>query len=274
MIPPATDLVSLAGRRACVTGAAGGIGAAVCARLADAGAEVFATDVAMSDTLAAVRDAFAGSAARARAGTGARIAFRPFDLLDDAGLEACAADVASLGPDVLVNNAALFDMGSVLDADLEQYHRVFGLNVRATYRLMQAAARGLVERGRGGSIINLASQAGRRGEALVAHYCASKAAVISYTQSAALALAPKGIRVNALAPGVVDTPMWDRVDALFARFEGLAIGEKKRQVADANPMGRMGDPEDVARAALFLASDLSAYVTGQTINVDGGNVLS
>ena len=256
-----TNPVSLAGRKAWVTGAAGGIGAAVCARFAEAGAEVIATDIAMSDALGEL-------AARVP------LVFEPFDLLDDAQLEACAADIENSGADILVNNAARFDMGSVLDADLDQYHRVFGLNVRAMYRVMQAMARGLVNRRRGGSIINLASQAGRRGEARVAHYCASKAAVISYTQSAALALAPHGIRVNALAPGVVDTPMWDRVDALFAQFENLEIGEKKREVAAANPMGRMGEPDDIARVALFLASDLSRYVTGQTVNVDGGNVLS
>lgn len=103
--------------------------------------------------------------------------------------------------------------------------------------------------------------------------CATGAAVIGYTRSAAPVLAPKGIRVDVLVPGVVDAPMRDRADALFARFEGLAAGEKKRQVADANPMGRMGDPEDVARAALFLASDPSACVTGPAIGVDGGNVL-
>ena len=261
MSPPAIGPASLEGRRAWVTGAAGGIGAATCARFADAGADVIATDIAMSDALGEL-------AARVP------LVFKPYDLLDDAQLEACAEDIESSGADILLNNAALFDMGSVLDAGLDQYHRVFGLNVRSMYRVMQAMARGLVGRGRGGSIINLASQAGRRGEALVAHYCASKAAVISYTQSAALALAPHGIRVNALAPGVVDTPMWDEVDALFARFENLEIGEKKREVADANPMGRMGEPDDIARVALFLASDLARYVTGQTVNVDGGNVLS
>ena len=261
MSPPTIGPASLEGRRAWVTGAAGGIGAAICARFAEAGAEVVATDIAMSDVLA-------GLASRVP------LVFKPFDLLDDVQLEACAHDIEQFGADILVNNAARFDMGSVLDADLDQYERVFGLNVRAMYRVMQAAARGLVRRRREGSIINLASQAGRRGEALVAHYCASKAAVISYTQSAALALAPNGIRVNALAPGVVDTPMWDRVDALFARHENLEIGEKKREVAAANPMGRMGNPDDVARVARFLASDLARYVTGQTVNVDGGNVLS
>ena len=101
----------------------------------------------------------------------------------------------------------------------------------------------------------MASQAGRRGEALVAHYCATKAAVISYTQSAALAMAPHGIRVNAIAPGVVDTPMWQHVDALFAKYENLPIGEKKSQVGLAVPLGCMGAPADIAGAAVFLASD-------------------
>jgi D-sorbitol dehydrogenase (acceptor) len=124
------------------------------------------------------------------------------------------------------------------------------------------------------SVINLASQAGRRGEAMVAHYCATKAAVVSYTQSAALAMAPHGIRVNAIAPGVIDTPMWRQVDALFARYEGLRPGEKKAAVGKAVPLGYMGRPEQVAGAAVFLASDDASYITAQTLNVDGGNVMS
>jgi D-sorbitol dehydrogenase (acceptor) len=98
--------------------------------------------------------------------------------------------------------------------------------------------------------------------------------VISYTQSAALAMAPHGIRVNAIAPGVVDTPMWKHVDALFARYENLQPGEKKAAVGRAVPLGRMGVPDDIAGAAVFLAGDESAYVTAQTLNVDGGNVMS
>jgi NAD(P)-dependent dehydrogenase (short-subunit alcohol dehydrogenase family) len=124
-----------------------------------------------------------------------------------------------------------------------------------------------------GSIINLASQAGHRGESLVAHYCATKAAVISYTQSAALTLAPHKIRVNAISPGVIDTPMWKTVDALFAGAEGKEIGQKKREVGEAVPLGYMGKPSDVARVAVFLASNQSNYITAQTISVDGGNVL-
>ena len=107
----------------------------------------------------------------------------------------------------------------------------------------------------------------------MAHYCATKAAVISYTQSAALALASHKIRVNAISPGVIDTPMWKTVDSLFAEFENKPLGQKKVEVGEAVPLGYMGHPFEVARVAVFLASDQSQYMTAQTISVDGGNVL-
>ena len=253
MTPTDAAPTDLSGKTCIVTGAGGGIGRAICDHLAALGADVFATDLAPE---------FDGSAT-----------YKSFNLLDDSDLAACADWIAETEPDVFVNNAALFDMGSVLEADLAQYDRLFGVNVRAFYALMQAASQSMVATGKQGSIINLASQAGHRGEALVAHYCATKAAVISYTQSAALALAPHKIRVNAISPGVIDTPMWKTVDGLFAKFEGKEPGQKKREVGAAVPLGHMGAPDDVARAAVFLASDQSAYMTAQTIGVDGGNVL-
>ena len=244
----------LTGKTALVTGAVGGIGTSAVAHFAALGATVYATDIA---------DSFDGDAI-----------YKPFDLLDDESLTACTDWIAEIKPDILFNNAALFGMGSILNGgDLAQLDRLFGVNVRGFYAVMQACAKSMVANGQQGSIINLASQAGHRGEALVAHYCATKAAVISYTQSAALALAPHKIRVNAISPGVIDTPMWATVDALFAKFENKAPGQKKREVGEAVPLGYMGDPSDVARAAVFLASDQSAYMTAQTIGVDGGNVL-
>ncbi len=254
--PIPTDLT---GKTCIVTGANGGIGASAVEHFAAQGAQVFATDLGPQFT-----GDFDGAD---------RVFYQAFNLLDADGLINCLAWIKSADPDVLFNNAAIFDMGTVLDADLAQYDRLFGLNVRSFYAVMQAAAQSMVAQNRAGSIINLASQAGHRGEALVAHYCATKAAVISYTQSAALALAPHHIRVNAISPGVIDTPMWQDVDALFAKFENKAPGQKKREVGEAVPLGHMGSPSDVARTALYLASDLSSYVTAQTLCVDGGNVL-
>lgn len=187
-----------------------------------------------------------------------------------------ATAIDRFGPvHTLVNNAAVFDLAPLLESDEASFDRLFAVNVKGLFFVMQAVLRHMVEAGTvGASVINLASQAGRRGEALVSHYCATKAAVISYTQSAALAMAPHGIRVNAISPGVVDTPMWDQVDGLFARHEGLAPGEKKRQVGLDVPLGRMGRPDDLGGACVFLASDEARYITAQTLNVDGGNVMS
>ncbi|MGF6755483.1 L-iditol 2-dehydrogenase [Paraburkholderia sp. GAS334] len=176
--------------------------------------------------------------------------------------------------DILFNNAALFDMRPLLDESWDVFDRLFAVNVKGMFFLMQRVAQKMVEEGRGGKIINMSSQAGRRGEALVSHYCATKAAVLSYTQSAALALAPHKINVNGIAPGVVDTPMWNEVDALFARYENRPLGEKKRLVGEAVPLGRMGVPDDLTGAALFLASADADYITAQTLNVDGGNWMS
>ena len=245
----------LSGKTCLVTGANGGIGQATAEHFAALGARVLTTDVA---------DAFGGDC---------QSDHRAFDLASDDGLAACCEWIAAEAPDVLFNNAALFDMGSVLQAGLDQYDRLFSVNVRAMYAVMQAVANALVAAERPGSIINLASQAGHRGEALVAHYCATKAAVISYTQSAALALASHKIRVNAISPGVIDTPMWKTVDSLFAKFENKPLGQKKVEVGEAVPLGYMGHPFEVARVAVFLASDQSQYMTAQTISVDGGNVL-
>ena len=126
----------------------------------------------------------------------------------------------------------------------------------------------------GGAIINFSSQAGRRGEPNITVYCSTKAAVISITQSLALELAKERIRVNAIAPGVINTPMWDVVDKQFAEYENKPLGQKKREVGQAVPLGRMGDPADVADPCVFLASDEARYITAQTLNVDGGNWMS
>ena len=254
----------LAGKTALITGAARGIGLAFARAYAAEGASVALGDIDLPRAEAAAAEI--GSQAFAVA----------LDVTDQASIEAAVAAVEQRagGLDILVNNAALFDLAPIVEISRESYERVFAVNVAGVLFTLQAAARAMIRRGHGGKIINLASQAGRRGEALVAVYCASKAAVISLTQSAALNLIEHRINVNAIAPGVVDGEHWEGVDALFAKYEGRPPGEKKRLVGEAVPYGRMGRAEDLTGMAVFLASAESDYVVGQTYNVDGGNWLS
>jgi acetoin reductase-like protein len=253
----------LEGRTAIVTGGARGIGRAICERYAAEGARVV-----VADLLAAQAEATAAAIAAA----GGQALAIAVDVTEQASIDAMVERAArESGIDILVNGAGIFDMAPLLEITADSFDRVFAVNVKGVLFTMQAVAQQMVAQGRGGKIINFASQAGRRGEALVAVYCASKAAVISLTQSAALALIPHKINVNAIAPGVIDTPMWDHVDALFAKHLNIPIGERKRQVGEAVPHGRMGRPEDIVGAAVFLASSESDYIVGQTLNVDGGN---
>lgn len=257
----------LASRHALLTGAGGGIGLAVAEGYLAEGASCTVADLAPQAPPAL---------AEVMARHPAQLQYVQADVTSVESVRALlAAAQRRFGPiDILFNNAAVFDMAPLLESDLDMYQRLFDVNVKGMFLVMQQVLQGMRDAGRTGAIVNLASQAGRRGEALVAHYCASKAAVISYTQSAALAMAPYGIRVNGIAPGVVDTPMWNHVDSLFARYEGLQPGEKKKAVGLAVPLGRMGTPADLVGAAIFLASDDSAYITAQTLNVDGGSVMS
>ncbi|MDW5378770.1 L-iditol 2-dehydrogenase [Halomonas sp. HP20-15] len=256
-------------RTAVVTGGARGIGLAIVRRYLEEGARVAIADIDVAAAEQAVVDIRAAS-------RDAPVMAVRLDVADAASRQAMieAVEARFGGIDILVNNAAVFDMAPVLEVSEASYDRQFGINVKGTFFTLQAVAAHMVERGQGGKIINMASQAGRRGEPLVSMYCASKAAVISLTQSCGLSLIKQGINVNGIAPGVVDTPMWDEVDALFARYEGRPAGEKKRLVGEAVPYGRMGLPEDHTGAAVFLASSDSDYVVAQTLNVDGGNWMS
>jgi len=261
------SLQRLVGRHALLTGAGNGIGLSVTAGFLAEGARCTAIDLRAEPTagLAVLMQQYP-----------AQLAYAAADVSQTEPLPALVAAAAQrLGVvDVLFNNAAVFDLAPLLESDLQSFQKLFDVNVKGMFFMMQAVLAALVAAGKTGSVINMASQAGRRGEALVSHYCATKAAVISYTQSAALAMAPHGIRVNAISPGVIDTPMWADVDALFARHEGLQPGEKKVAVGKAVPLGRMGTPQDIVGAAVFLANAESAYITAQTLNVDGGNVMS
>jgi D-sorbitol dehydrogenase (acceptor) len=249
---------------AIVTGGARGIGEAVVRAYSAEGAKVVIADIEIA------------KAQQLASELGANALAVQLDVRDSKSISSLiAATVAKFGGvDILYNNAGVFDMGPILEISEASFDKVFAVNTRGLFFTLQAAAAQMVKQGRGGKIVNMASQAGRRGEALVAVYCASKAAVISLTQSAGLDLIKYRINVNGIAPGVVDTPMWDHVDALFAKYEHLPVGEKKRQVGLAVPAGRMGLPDDYRGAAVFLASSDSDYVVAQTLNVDGGNWMS
>lgn len=254
----------LAGKSALITGSARGIGKAFAARFAEEGAQVAIADINLAGAEAAARD------------IGPNAYAIQLDVTDQSSIDAAIATVEQKtgGLDILVNNAALFDLAPIVEITRESYQRLFDINVAGTLFMMQAAAKSMIRRGQGGKIINMASQAGRRGEALVGIYCATKAAVISLTQSAGLNLIEHGINVNAIAPGVVDGEHWDHVDSMFAKYEGLQPGEKKAAVGAAVPFGRMGTAEDLTGMAVFLASKDADYIVSQTYNVDGGNWMS
>ena len=252
----------LEGKTALITGAARGIGRAFAEAYIREGARVAIADIN-------------GDGVRA---TAAEIGAVPIvmDVTDQASIDAGVAQAAAQlgGIDILINNAALFDLAPIVEITRESYDRLFAINVAGTLFTMQAVARHMIDTGRKGKIINMASQAGRRGEALVAVYCATKAAVISLTQSAGLNLISHGINVNAMAPGVVDGDHWDGVDAKFAAYENKPRGQKKKEVGEAVPFGRMGTAEDLTGMAIFLATPEADYIVAQCFNVDGGNWMS
>ena len=254
----------LEGKSALITGSARGIGRAFAEAYVREGARVAIADINLERANATAREI--GPAAYA-----VQMDVTKQDSIDGA-IAACVKEAG--GIDILVNNAALFDLQPIVEVTRESYDRLFSINVGGTLFTLQAAAKQMIAQGRGGKIINMASQAGRRGEALVGVYCATKAAVISLTQSAGLNLIGHGINVNAIAPGVVDGEHWDGVDALFAKYENRPLGEKKRLVGEEVPFGRMGTADDLTGMAIFLASQESNYIVAQTYNVDGGNWMS
>jgi len=254
----------LEGKSALITGSARGIGKAFANRYVQEGARVAIADI----NIDAAKDAAAEIGEQA-------IAVR-MDVTEQDSIDAAVAETVQTfdGIDILINNAALFTAAPIVDIERADFDEVFAVNFTGTLFTLQAVARHMIERAKGGKIINMASQAGRRGESLVAVYCATKAAIISLTQSAGLNLIDHGINVNAISPGVVDGEHWEGVDAFFAKLENLRPGEKRTQVGEGVPFGRMGVAEDLTGMAVFLASSDADYVVAQTYNVDGGQWLS
>lgn len=260
---------------AIVTGAGQGIGQGVALRLAREGAAVVVAEYNPETGASTAAEIQAlGRPARAY----------PLDVADVAAVQRMVADVVKqFGRiDILVNNAGVMQTKPMLELTEADWDRVVNVNQRGLFFCLQAVAAQMVRQlppevlaaGRAersyGKIINFSSVAGRSGRPLATHYSASKTAVISITKSAALALAPYGINVNAICPGLVPTPMWAEIDRTHAQAKGLEPGEWIRQTVEVIPLKRPASPADIAAAVAFLAGPDSDYITGQALNVDGG----
>ena len=254
----------LSGKTALITGSARGIGYAFAEAYVNEGAKVCIADIDFAQ------------AQTSALGLGDDAISVDLDVTKQTSIDAAIQKtVSEFGQiDILVNNAAIFSAAPIVEIERSDFQNLFEVNVSGTLFMIQAVARHMIENKIKGKIINMASQAGRRGEPLVAVYCASKAAVMSLTQSAGLNLIKHGINVNAISPGVVDGEHWDGVDAFFAKYENKAPGQKKKEVGSSVPFGRIGSPNDLTGMAIFLASDEANYIVSQCYNIDGGQWMS
>ena len=248
------------GSRIVVTGGAVGIGAAIVKAFSAEGGRVAVTDL----------DAEAARALARQVGSGA-CSWR-LDVTDRVETERVfrAAVAAFGGIDIVVANAGTSTMRAVVDLSEEEWDRNLDVNAKGVFLTNQAASRYFLARGEGGRIINIASMAGKIGAPYLAHYSASKFAVIGFTQALARELGPHGITVNAVCPGFVRTSMQEREVAWEAELRRLTLADVLEAYLAEVPLGRLETPEDVAKAVLFLASDDAAYITGESLNVTGG----
>jgi 3-oxoacyl-[acyl-carrier protein] reductase len=253
------DLISLQGKKALITGAAAGIGRAIAVRFAEAGADLILVDLD-SKGLALTQKELARF--------GVEVKTAVVDLADKAQIDALWADLDDDGPDILVNNAGIYPFKHFLDVDEAFYRKVMDTNLTSTFWMCQR----LIERRlkRGGIIINIGSiEAVLPFKADLAHYSVSKAGVIALTRALAKEHAKDGIRVNALLPGGIITQGTKGVAKMIlkGKVDLIKTGLEFRQRL---PIGRLGQPDEVARMALVLASELAAYVHGAAVPVDGG----
>ena len=266
--------MDLEGKAVLISGAARGIGRAIAIGVAQAGANVAVADI---------REDLAAETAVAVESCGRRALVLTVDVTSKSDVERMVREVVDAYGriDVFYANAGIISISEFLEASEDDWDTIMDVNAKGVFLCGQAVARQMLSQGwdaAGGQspfkIINTASIAARMGVPDSAAYGASKAAVVSLTRSMALAFAGRGINVNALAPGMVDTDMWDLIDEQTARMRGMERGEPRRRRARRIPIGRPGVPSDIAKVAVFLASSASDYMTGQTLNIDGGNVLS
>lgn len=250
-------MFDLSSKAALITGAGSGIGAAIAQTLARAHARVFVTDV---------DHAAARGTAQCIVDSGGVADVLTLDVTDEAACRQAAQHVRDVGAhlDVLVNNAGIGHVGTVLTTDGKDLDRLYSVNVRGVFNVSKAFLPGMIER-RAGVIINMASIGGLVGIRDRIAYCVTKSAVVGLTKSMALDHALDGIRVNCICPGRVETPF------VAARLREYANPEEAyREMAATQAIGRMGRPEEIAAAALYLASDEAAFITGTALAIDGG----
>jgi NAD(P)-dependent dehydrogenase (short-subunit alcohol dehydrogenase family) len=242
--PPDQGL--LAGRVALITGARGAIGQAIRAAFQDAGARCLAADLLANDDVL------------------------PCDVTDEASVSATFQTAQSAGPltDV-IHAAGIVSVGAVVDQSPQEFRRILEVNLVGSFTVARAAARALAD---GGTLTLLSSQAGLRGGANWSAYSASKAGVNRLAESLAQELAPRGIRVNAVCPGNVETPMSEQAIQHLAELTRTPAAKVRADYVDGIPMGRFARPEEIASVCVFLASRLASYVTGASIIVDGGEL--
>ncbi len=250
----------LRGKRAIVTGGGSGIGRAIVRALAASGVRVAVADL----------DPEKAAAVAAEAGTDCFAA--PLDVRRRDSVERVFAEIETRlrGYDILIANAGVSTMNRAVDLTDEEWDFNFDVNTRGVFLTNQIAVRQFLRRGIRGVIVNNASMAARIGAPLLAHYSASKFAVLGWTQALAREVAPEGIRVNAVCPGFVRTAMQEREVAWEARLRGTTPEAVLAEYVALTPLGRLEEPEDVADVVLFLASDAARFVTGEAINVNGG----
>jgi meso-butanediol dehydrogenase/(S,S)-butanediol dehydrogenase/diacetyl reductase len=258
----------LAGLRGFITGAGAGIGRAIALEMVREGADLYMTDL---NGAAAERTAVEARELRPEA----RLWAAPLDVRVASAIAARLEEAVERlgGLELAVNNAGVSSMRRVVDLTEEDWDFNMDVNAKGVFLCCQAEVRSMLRRGSGGSIVNIASMAGKKAAPFLAHYSASKFAVIGFTQALALEMAAEGIRVNAVCPGYVRTSMQEREVVWEAQLRGITPEEVLADYVRAIPLGRLEEPEDVARVVVFLLSDRAAYMTGQAINVTGGSIM-
>jgi len=250
------------GRTAFITGAGRGIGRAISLRLASEGAAVAVCDIdgTLAEQTATVITSEGGRALACR-----------LDVRDTMGIRQTVEHVLETWKriDILVNNAGITIAKPVLDFTEEEWDRMIDINLKGILRCSQIVAAQMVKQ-KSGKIINVASESGKTAKPLFTVYAATKFAVVGFTQGLAQELAPHGINVNSVCPGIVKTPMWEELDKTLSKLQGLEEGEALERRRKSIPLGRLEEPEDVAGVVVFLASEDAAYMTGQSINITGG----